>query len=76
MPGKLDLEKPKFSLRRTYNRRPRLSAAELDKLGLDDLLKNSLGAARFERAKTIPDDLVSLSSVGPNHRLRTRVVAS
>lgn len=36
---------------------------ELDKLGLDELLQQFLGTARLERAKSIPDSLVSLSSL-------------
>ena len=50
---------------RTYRRKSprRASRNELDKLGLDELLQRFLGAARLERAKSIPDSLVSLSSL-------------
>jgi hypothetical protein len=50
---------------RTYRRKSpkRASRNELDKLGLDELLLRFLGAARLERAKSIPDSLVSLSSL-------------
>ena len=41
----------------------RASQNELDKLDLDELLQRFLGPARFERAKSIPDSLVSLSSL-------------
>ena len=49
----------------TYRRKSprRTSRNELDKLGLDKLLRRFLGAARLERAKSIPDSLVSLSSL-------------
>lgn len=50
---------------RSYRRKSprRASRNELDKLGLDKLLQRFLGAARSERAKSIPDSLVSLSSL-------------
>jgi len=41
-----------------------LSNDEIEKLDLDELLQRSLGRARFERAKSIPGNLVSLSSSG------------
>jgi hypothetical protein len=48
----------------TDRRRPptRLSKEEIKKLDLDGLLQRFLGAARLERAKSIPDNLVALSS--------------
>jgi len=48
----------------TDRRRPptRLSKDEIKKLDLDGLLQRFLGAARLERAKSIPDNLVALSS--------------
>lgn len=50
---------------RTYRRKSprRASRNELDKLGLDELLQRFLGATRLERAKSVPDSLVSLSSL-------------
>jgi len=50
---------------RTYRRKSprRASPNKLEKLGLDKLLQRFLGAARLERAKSIPDSLVSLSSL-------------
>ncbi len=42
---------------------PETSRKELEKLSLDELLQRFLGTARFERAKAIPDKLVSLSSL-------------
>ena len=50
---------------RTYRRKAprRASTNELDKLDLDGLLQRFLGSARLERAKSIPDSLVSLSSL-------------
>lgn len=42
----------------------RLSKSELERLDLDHLLERLLGTARFERAKALPDALVSLSSLG------------
>lgn len=47
--------------RRSYSRPRR---GEVDKLGLDTLLERFLGAPRLERAKAIPDNLVSLSALG------------
>lgn len=41
----------------------RASPKKLEKLGLDKLLQRFLGAARLERAKSIPDSLASLSSL-------------
>ncbi|WP_455363472.1 hypothetical protein [[Eubacterium] cellulosolvens] len=41
----------------------RASRNDLDKLDLDELLQRFLGSARVERAKSIPDSLVSLSSL-------------
>lgn len=41
----------------------RISKKQVDGLSLDDLLQRLLGAARFERAKSIPDHQVSLSSL-------------
>ncbi len=51
---------------RTVRRKPpsRLPRDALDKLGLDELLQRFLGTARYERARSIPDSLVSLSSLG------------
>jgi len=40
------------------------SRKEIEKLGVEELLQRFLGAARLERAKAIPDNLVSLSSLG------------
>jgi len=40
-----------------------VSKNEIDKLRLDELLHRFLGTARLERAKSIPDELVSLSSL-------------
>jgi len=40
------------------------SRKEIENLGLEELLQRFLGAARLERAKAIPDNMVSLSSLG------------
>jgi len=53
---------PPRTVRRKSPSRPPTN--ELEKLGLDDLLQRFLGRARFERAKSIPDNLVSLSGLG------------
>jgi hypothetical protein len=45
-----------------HRSRPKVSPKELRKLNRDELLQRFLGTARFERAKAIPDKLVSLSS--------------
>lgn len=42
---------------------PRASRNQIEKLGLDELLQRFLGTARLERARSIPDSLVSLSSL-------------
>lgn len=51
-----------------YRRRPlkRPSIDELDELDLDGLLRRFLGNARLERARSIPDNLVSLSGLEDN----------
>jgi len=51
------------SVRKTTKRKipRRIPRNELSKLDLDGLLQRFLGDARLERAKSIPDDLVSLS---------------
>jgi len=51
--------------RKTRKRKPlsRPRQSELEKFGLDELLQRFVGSARFERAKSIPQDLVSLSSL-------------
>jgi hypothetical protein len=41
----------------------RISGNELGKLDLEQLLQRFLGSARLERAKSIPDSLVSLSGL-------------
>jgi hypothetical protein len=41
----------------------RMSGNELGKLDLEQLLQRFLGSARIERAKSIPDNLVSLSGL-------------
>jgi len=50
---------------RTSKRKPpsRVSKGEIEKQGLDELLQRFLGTARLERARSIPDNLVSLSSL-------------
>jgi len=50
---------------RTSKRKPlsRVFKSEIDKQGLDELLQRFVGTARLERAKSIPNDLVSLSSL-------------
>ena len=40
---------------------PRLRTDQASKLGIEELLQRFLGTARLQRAKSIPDDLVSLS---------------
>jgi len=40
---------------------PRLRKDQMGRLGTEELLQRFLGTARLERAKVIPDDLVSLS---------------
>jgi hypothetical protein len=42
---------------------PRLRADQVSKLGTEELLQRFLGTARLERAKSIADDLVSLSQL-------------
>ena len=53
---------------RIYRRRPlkRPSIDELNKLDLEGLLRRFLGNARLERARSIPDNLVSLSGLEDN----------
>jgi hypothetical protein len=50
---------------RTDRRRPpkRISRDELGKVDLEALLQRFLGSARLERARSIPDNLVSLSGL-------------
>lgn len=50
---------------RTDRRKPsrRISRDELGKLDLEALLQRFLGSARLERARSIPDNLVSLSGL-------------
>jgi hypothetical protein len=50
---------------RTDRRKPpkRISRNELGKLDLEALLQRFLGSARLERARSIPDNLVSLSGL-------------
>jgi hypothetical protein len=58
-------DEPSASRRRTYRRKmpKRVSTDELSKLDLETLLQRFLGSARLERAKSIPDNLVSLSGL-------------
>ena len=51
---------------RTVRRRPPTLGRrdELDKLDLEELLERFVGRARLERANSIPDSLVSLSTLG------------
>ena len=53
---------------RTDRRKPlkRASTDELGELDLEELLQRFLGNARLERAKSIPDNLVSLSGLEDN----------
>jgi hypothetical protein len=45
-------------------RPPRIRKSEIEKLGVDELLQYFLDSGRLERAKAMPDSLVSLSSQG------------
>jgi len=57
---------PSFALERRRRPPAESSSKEMEKLGLEELLQRFLGAARLERAKAIPDNLVSLSPLKPD----------